>query len=57
MGRYLKPLNPTKEGIIELTQNFHFNNQLWPVLKLNGKWLMRVDHRRINELSPNLPGQ
>lgn len=46
-----------KEGIITPTQNFNYNSPVWPVQKPNGKWRFTVDYRKINELSPKMPGQ
>lgn len=45
-----------KEGVITQTQSFNYNSPVWPVLKPNGKWRFTVDYRRVNELSPKMPG-
>lgn len=45
-----------KEGIVAHTQSFNYNSPVWPVQKPNGKWRFTVDYRRINELSPKMPG-
>lgn len=46
-----------KEGIIAPTQSFNYNSPVWPVQKPNGKWRFTVDYRKINELSPKMPGE
>jgi hypothetical protein len=44
------------EGVIERTQSFNFNSPVWPVKKPNGTYRFTVDFRKINELSPAMPG-
>jgi hypothetical protein len=44
------------EGIIEKTQSFNFNSPVWLVKKLNGTYRFTVDFRKINEISPSMPG-
>jgi hypothetical protein len=44
------------KGVIERTQSFNFKSPVWPVKKPNGTYRFTVDFRKINELSPAMPG-
>jgi hypothetical protein len=44
------------EGVIERTQSFNFNSPVWPVKKPNGTYIFTMDFRKVNELSPAIPG-
>jgi hypothetical protein len=44
------------KGVIERTQSFNFNSPVWPVKKPTGTYRFTVDFRKINELSPAMPG-
>jgi hypothetical protein len=44
------------EGVIERTLSFNFNSPVWLVKKPNGTYRFTVDFRKINELSPAMPG-
>jgi hypothetical protein len=44
------------KGVIERTQSFNFNSPVWLVKKPNGTYRFTMDFRKINELSPAMPG-
>jgi hypothetical protein len=45
-----------EEDIIERSQSFNYNSPVWPVKKPNGTYRFTVDYRKINELTPQVPG-
>jgi hypothetical protein len=45
-----------EEDIIERSQSFNYNSPVWPVKKPNGTYRFTVDYRKINELTPQMPG-
>jgi hypothetical protein len=45
-----------KEDVIERSQSFNSNSPVWPVKKPNGAYRFTVGYRKINELTPQMPG-
>jgi hypothetical protein len=45
-----------EEDIIERSPSFNYNSPVWLVKKPNGTYRFTVDYRKINELTPQMPG-